>query len=665
MHNVLRTLAILMILLLGSLSILVAQPRFEVPITSTDDVNSQTHYFGILQVANTCVALTDSINGHVETFWPPVPPSGVFDARYVWPRSGSNQGCYDQGTPHDFRPFTSYAQRDTFKIASQMGSGSTIILSWPSGLSTRFAQLTLKFVGSNGAVFINMLDTTAADITDAGNPAIAFIYSGGLVGPPPAPPTLLNPTNGATNVTPLPTFQWSSVSGASYYRLQVAEDSTFAVTVYDDSSVVGTSRQSTQLATNTRYYWRVACRNPQGTGVFSTAFRFTTAVTPPSPLLLAPPDSALRLSRTATLLWASVFSATAYHVQVASNPQFTSLQFNDSTIVDTSATLPPMPYGARLYWRVRAKVGTLASIYSNPRTFTVMLEPPGMPTLLAPPNNTPDVPVSTTLTWGSVSLASLYNLQIAYDTLMSNLMLNDTAVVLPSWPARLQPSTTFFWRVRGRNTENTYGPYSGIWHFTTGNFAPAIPVPTFPANGDTGITRTTTLQWLGSPGASTYRAQIARDSLFGQLLQDDSTIAGTTLTTVPLPSRTTCFWRVRAKGTAGSSAYCTVQRFSTGTYVGVEGNEEASLPTQYALHQNYPNPFNPATVIAFDVPTTLYVTLSIFDLLGREVAMLVDGLENVGRHEVRWNATDLAGGVYYCRLTAGTYTKTTKLVLLK
>jgi hypothetical protein len=97
----------------------------------------------------------------------------------------------------------------------------------------------------------------------------------------------------------------------------------------------------------------------------------------------------------------------------------------------------------------------------------------------------------------------------------------------------------------------------------------------------------------------------------------------------------------------------------------VEGNEEASLPTQYALHQNYPNPFNPATVIAFDVPATVHVTLSIFDLLGREVAMLVDGVENVGRHEVRWNATDFAGGVYYCRLQAGDFVQVRKLLLVK
>jgi hypothetical protein len=642
-----------------------AQPRFEVPITATDGVVVRMHYFGILPGASFCIAYNDSINGHAETYWPPIPPTGVFDSRFQWPRSGANAGCFDQGTPYDFRPFTSYNQRDTFKISMQLGQGAGLFLSWPAGLANRFIQLTLKYVGNNGPVYINMLDTTGAEITEAGDPAVAYIYSVGLAGPLLAPPALLMPVNGAVNVSPLPTLTWSAISGATYYRVQIAHDSTFAVVAYDDSSIASASCQAPQLATNTRYFWRVASRNPVGTGIFSAAFRFTTSGLPAAPPLISPPDSAVRLSRTPTLVWARIFSATSYHVQVASDPAFTSMQFNDSTIVDTSVTIPAMPYGARLYWRVKTRVGTLSSVFSTPRTFTVMLEPPAMPTLQSPLNNAMDVPVATTLAWGNVPLASTYNLQIAFDTLMSNLMVNDTAVGVSNWPARLQPSTTFFWRVRGRNTERTYGPFSAVWRFATGNVAPTIPVPTYPANGDTGITRTTTLTWIGSPGASSYRMQIARDSLFTQQLQDDSTITGTSAPSVPLPPLTTCYWRVRAKGSAGSSAYCTAQRFRTGFFVGVNEPEEAAIPGSFRLYQNYPNPFNPSTTFQYDVPLQSQVTLSIFDVLGRQVAEIVDQVENAGHHEVQWNAVRLAGGVYYCRFSAGTYTTVSKLILLK
>jgi hypothetical protein len=83
------------------------------------------------------------------------------------------------------------------------------------------------------------------------------------------------------------------------------------------------------------------------------------------------------------------------------------------------------------------------------------------------------------------------------------------------------------------------------------------------------------------------------------------------------------------------------------------GDEPAqSLPGGYTLQQNYPNPFNPTTVILYDVPERAHVTLTVYDILGREVAMLVDETESAGRHNVVFNAKALATGVYLYRLQA-------------
>jgi beta-glucosidase len=90
-----------------------------------------------------------------------------------------------------------------------------------------------------------------------------------------------------------------------------------------------------------------------------------------------------------------------------------------------------------------------------------------------------------------------------------------------------------------------------------------------------------------------------------------------------------------------------------------------SLPSRFALHENYPNPFNPSTIIGFDVPRASRVAVAVYDILGRQVAALIDGQILAGGHRVEWNAAGMASGVYFCRMTAEGFTQTRKLVLQK
>jgi hypothetical protein len=90
-----------------------------------------------------------------------------------------------------------------------------------------------------------------------------------------------------------------------------------------------------------------------------------------------------------------------------------------------------------------------------------------------------------------------------------------------------------------------------------------------------------------------------------------------------------------------------------------------NLPTTYALYQSYPNPFNPTTTIRYDVPTNNWVTLKVYDILGREVATLVNQMESPGYKQVTFNANALPTGVYTYRLTAGSFVQTKKLILMK
>ena len=89
------------------------------------------------------------------------------------------------------------------------------------------------------------------------------------------------------------------------------------------------------------------------------------------------------------------------------------------------------------------------------------------------------------------------------------------------------------------------------------------------------------------------------------------------------------------------------------------------LPPAYGLSQNYPNPFNPSTTIKYELPKSSMVRLSVYDLLGREVSVLVNERRDAGVHEVKLDASGLSSGVYLCRLQAGDFTQTKRLLLLR
>jgi hypothetical protein len=89
------------------------------------------------------------------------------------------------------------------------------------------------------------------------------------------------------------------------------------------------------------------------------------------------------------------------------------------------------------------------------------------------------------------------------------------------------------------------------------------------------------------------------------------------------------------------------------------------LPNHFSLEQNYPNPFNPSTNISFFVGMYGHTSLRVYDILGREVANLVNETKPAGSYQVEWNATGFPSGVYFYRLNAGSYSDTKKLLLLK
>ncbi len=94
-------------------------------------------------------------------------------------------------------------------------------------------------------------------------------------------------------------------------------------------------------------------------------------------------------------------------------------------------------------------------------------------------------------------------------------------------------------------------------------------------------------------------------------------------------------------------------------------NENSVVPDKYVLSQNYPNPFNPTTSIKFSVPTNTLVKLTVFDVLGREISVLVNEVKSSGNYIVDFNASDFASGVYYYKLETKDFVEVKKMMLLK
>jgi hypothetical protein len=119
------------------------------------------------------------------------------------------------------------------------------------------------------------------------------------------------------------------------------------------------------------------------------------------------------------------------------------------------------------------------------------------------------------------------------------------------------------------------------------------------------------------------------------------------------------------KNVLGQAFYRLKQVDLDGSYDYSNVVEVSVIPVRYSLSQNYPNPFNPSTRISFSLPQDNHVSIKVYNVLGTEVATIVNDLYAAGTHEVEFNASELGSGIYYYTINSGNFKQTKKLVLLK
>lgn len=491
----------------------------------------------------------------------------------------------------------------------------------------------------------------------------------------PNAPGLITPVNGASNVSLTPFFDWDSTSPADSYTLQAATDTSFSNPWVFYSGITQSffNLVTPPLQNNLRYYWRVNATNIAGTGPWSAVSNFTTLLgMPAAPTLLSPVNFATGVSLTPLLDWVEDISATSYQVQLSQDSTFASVLWDTSGF-----NLSQVPVRAGLltnvqtyFWRVRTTNPIGTGPWANPFRFMTLLIPPVAPVLVDPPNGAVDVSTTPTLDWDSVQYAASFKVQLSTDsTFTIPSLINAGGLTFSQYNVPggiLSNNTTYYWRVNATNNAGT-GPYSQVWRFHT-VISPPVAAPTLlaPPNGAVNQPLNLTLDWNDVFGTTGYKLLVSADSLFNTTLLDTTIVPSQfTMPAGILNGSSVYHWRVRGFNVGGFGPWSVTWRFTT-QIIGIEPIS-TSIPDKFALYNNFPNPFNPVTNISFDIPAVgnSNTELVIYDITGRIVAVPVNSALRPGKYMVSWNAANYSSGVYFYRLSSGTFSDIKKMVVVK
>jgi len=352
-----------------------------------------------------------------------------------------------------------------------------------------------------------------------------------------------------------------------------------------------------------------------------------------APSLLSPPAGAFVEATSLALQWDTSAQATSYHLQIGGDSLFASIVYEDSDVAGTSKQVGALANYATYFWRVRSKKpGTVSGwsetrrvVFSNPARWKIVSLPYGVadfrhaavfPTALSPAfafvNN------AGYLIRDTITVGLGYWIRFGLDFQMSPIaypVLLDTVPLTVGW--NLIGSITTPVDVRSITSIPPGVSTSSFFEYLSSAYRSADSIR--PGRG----------YWVkSSQAAQLVIAAGAPSNALGKISMDLNS-------EMPPPPPGDDIEAVKV------------------------------IPADYVLDQNFPNPFNPSTTVTFELPKAEHVTLKIYDVLGREVATLVDELRGAGIYQETFNAGRLASGLYFYRLTAGSFGQIRKMMLVK
>jgi len=450
--------------------------------------------------------------------------------------------------------------------------------------------------------------------------------------------------------------------------------------------VIGTSYiPPTELVENQTYYWTVSALDDAGGVTFSDTASFWTNAENEAPMefgLLFPTPDAMLTDLITTFTWESssdpdLQDGVAYFLIYGSDLLNMDTVWNGS---DTSFTPPTMLQDNSIYyWSVlAADEGGLVTFNTNGYGSFVVNQGNDDPATveLVTPDSVMVLSLTPEMYWTAATDIDPGD-QVSYEMhwwgtgIEYDSVVTDTNAV--ELPRELADNTQYFWQVL------TLDLFGGISQSEDATFwvdlipeAPAMFALTYPEDNVTGLAPTLSFTWEPAIDPdpmdyANYTLQIATDSNFTDITHEGLVDINLSYDlTEELPTDTEFWWRVIAMDTDSLSTESEVFKFTVGTV----SIASVALPTQYVLQQNYPNPFNPTTKIKYGLPEAASVSLVIYDIRGNVVKTIDSGHQPSGWYEHVWQGLNAAGqpvstGLYFSRLTAGSYSKVIKMLYLK
>ena len=333
------------------------------------------------------------------------------------------------------------------------------------------------------------------------------------------------------------------------------------------------------------------------------------------------------------------------------------------------------------YWNVVASDNAGAVSGPDIQTFTINTQnnSPGLATLIAPLQGSIQTDIRPSFYWSEGNDPDpfdhvIYSIEwwSVNETDVMFIEDVDTNTFTPEFD--LSDNAKFGWRVTSMDIEGLSSMTDSSYFFTDAFPEPPLAFSTvYPENNAEGLGSSIDFVWSKTTDPDPLD-EVTYQLVYGTDWQDSSTYVFSDITidtsiSILVDNNNQYYWIVVARDADGfivGSNNDTPNMVTVGT-LSVDNN---TMPTVFALHQNYPNPFNPTTKISYDLPNNEFVSIYIYNVMGRKIKSLINANQEAGYRSLTWNATDdlgqsVSAGMYIYTIQAGEYRQTRKMVLLK
>ncbi|MCF6270700.1 MAG: family 10 glycosylhydrolase [Melioribacteraceae bacterium] len=525
--------------------------------------------------------------------------------------------------------------------------------------SNHFVQIDENFPTSNAYYYVTALDWNNNESSISNK----FEYQPSIVLPD--VPNLLLPFNSSIDVRDTLQLVWNYANNASSYSFELSTDVAFTNIVYSENSLLDTSYQITSLSGETEYFWRVKTANLAGESNFADSYSFTTAY-PAAPILLTPMYQEIDVELNPLFEWSSNPIAVSYRFILSEGLGITSEKIVVDTIVtDTTFQIANLKPGTFYAWSVTARNDFGISRWADLFQLKTIIILPEIPILLSPLHDLSTLGDTVTFVWQGDEYSDDFRIQVSLIETFSQRVfdidnIKDTTITLGGF----EGASTYYWRVRAYNNGGS-SLFSEAFKFATG--FPLMTSLIYPEDVSLDIELNPTFIWNSSDLATEYNLQLSEGlNINLEDLMIDTLVADTTFKYEDLEVNKIYSWRVLASNDFGQSEWTGIFKFKTAADSVVSAEDiDLSLPQEYTLEQNYPNPFNPVTTISFGIPESGMTSLRVYNIIGQEIAVLVNEDLQAGIYNISFDASEMTSGLYLYRLQSKEFVSIKKMLLIK